>query len=63
MRNGNSFLKLDFPRSYLPSSFLHYSYVEELENSPDIDRNETLGHFIKSRGYSELFLKAYLVGC
>ncbi|KAH9764186.1 Amino oxidase domain-containing protein [Citrus sinensis] len=37
------------------------SYVEELENSPDIDRNETLGHFIKSRGYSELFLKAYLV--
>ncbi|KAH9764179.1 Amino oxidase domain-containing protein [Citrus sinensis] len=37
------------------------SYVEELENSPDIDRNETLGHFIKSRGYSELFLKAYLI--
>ncbi|KAH9681804.1 Amino oxidase domain-containing protein [Citrus sinensis] len=37
------------------------SYVEELENNPDIDRNETLGHFIKSRGYSELFLKAYLV--
>ncbi|KAH9764182.1 Amino oxidase domain-containing protein [Citrus sinensis] len=36
-------------------------YVEELENSPDIDRNETLGHFIKSRGYSELFLKAYLI--
>ncbi|GAY45456.1 hypothetical protein CUMW_089600 [Citrus unshiu] len=39
----------------------HLHYVEELENSPDIDRNETLGHFIKSRGYSELFLKAYLV--
>ncbi|KAH9681798.1 Amino oxidase domain-containing protein [Citrus sinensis] len=37
------------------------SYVEELENNPDIDRNETLGHFIKSRGYSELFLKAYLI--
>ncbi|KAL9408425.1 hypothetical protein AB3S75_046899 [Citrus x aurantiifolia] len=37
------------------------SYVEELENNPDIDRNETLGHFIRSRGYSELFLKAYLI--
>ncbi|KAK9289283.1 hypothetical protein L1049_017759 [Liquidambar formosana] len=36
-------------------------YLEDLENNPDIDRNETLGHFIKSRGYSELFQKAYLV--
>uniref|UniRef100_A0A5B6YSM5 Amine oxidase domain-containing protein n=1 Tax=Davidia involucrata TaxID=16924 RepID=A0A5B6YSM5_DAVIN len=36
-------------------------YIEELENNPDIDRNETLGHFVKSRGYSELFQKAYLV--
>ncbi|XP_023877942.1 uncharacterized protein LOC111990399 isoform X2 [Quercus suber] len=37
------------------------SYLELLENNPDIDRNETLGQFIKSRGYSELFQKAYLV--
>ncbi|EEF33544.1 uncharacterized protein LOC8263737 [Ricinus communis] len=37
------------------------SYLEVLENNPDIDRNETLGNFIKSRGYSELFQKAYLV--
>lgn len=36
-------------------------YLEGLENNPDIDRKETLGHFIKSRGYSELFKKAYLV--
>ncbi|KAH9681790.1 Amino oxidase domain-containing protein [Citrus sinensis] len=27
----------------------------------DIDRNETLGQFVESRGYSELFQKAYLV--
>ncbi|CAK9139533.1 unnamed protein product [Ilex paraguariensis] len=37
------------------------TYLEELENNPDIDRNETLGHFIKSRSYSELFQRAYLV--
>ncbi|KAL0284761.1 UNVERIFIED_CONTAM: Tuberculostearic acid methyltransferase UfaA1 [Sesamum calycinum] len=37
------------------------SYVEELENNPDIDRNETLEHFIQSCGYSELFQKAFLV--
>ncbi|XWS13895.1 hypothetical protein CRYUN_Cryun36dG0078000 [Craigia yunnanensis] len=37
------------------------SYLEVLENNPDVDRNETLGQFIKSRGYSELFQKAYLV--
>lgn len=37
------------------------SYLEHLENNPDIDRNATLGEFIKSRGYSQLFLKAYLV--
>ncbi|OVA12781.1 Mycolic acid cyclopropane synthase [Macleaya cordata] len=36
-------------------------YLEHLESNPDIDRNETLGHFIKSHGYSELFQKAYLV--
>ncbi|KAH9764167.1 Amino oxidase domain-containing protein [Citrus sinensis] len=27
----------------------------------DIDRNETLGQFVETRGYSELFQKAYLV--
>ncbi|KAK6122790.1 hypothetical protein DH2020_043468 [Rehmannia glutinosa] len=37
------------------------NYLEELDNNPDIDRNETLGHFIQSRGYSELFQKAYLL--
>ncbi|KAF6145532.1 hypothetical protein GIB67_037565 [Kingdonia uniflora] len=36
-------------------------YLEDLESNPDIDRNETLGHFIKSHGYSELFQTAYLV--
>ncbi|KAI8560795.1 hypothetical protein RHMOL_Rhmol04G0283500 [Rhododendron molle] len=36
-------------------------YLEDLENNPDIDRNETLGHFIKSRSYSDLFQNAYLV--
>lgn len=37
------------------------SYLEVHENNPDIDRNETLGKFIESRQYSELFQKAYLV--
>ncbi|KAL0291887.1 UNVERIFIED_CONTAM: Sphingolipid C9-methyltransferase 1 [Sesamum radiatum] len=37
------------------------AYVDELENNPDIDRNETLEHFIQSRGYSELFQKAFLI--
>lgn len=37
------------------------SYLENLEKNSDIDRNGTLGEFIKSRGYSDLFLKAYLV--
>ncbi|RZC62084.1 hypothetical protein C5167_023831 [Papaver somniferum] len=36
-------------------------YIEHLESNPDIDRNETLGHFIKSKGYSQLFQKAYLL--
>ncbi|GLT77704.1 hypothetical protein SLA2020_492660 [Shorea laevis] len=37
------------------------SYLEVLENNPDIDRNETLGQFVKARGHSELFHRAYLV--
>ncbi|KAM0945008.1 putative cyclopropane-fatty-acyl-phospholipid synthase [Dioscorea sansibarensis] len=37
------------------------NYLEKLENNPDMDRNETLEHFIRSHGYSELFQKAYLV--
>ncbi|CAH2052921.1 unnamed protein product [Thlaspi arvense] len=36
-------------------------YIEELEANPDISRNETLGEFLNSRGYSELFQNAYLV--
>ncbi|GER52240.1 cyclopropane-fatty-acyl-phospholipid synthase [Striga asiatica] len=34
---------------------------KELNNNEDIDRNETLGHFVRSRGYSELFEKAFLI--
>ncbi|XP_054805334.1 uncharacterized protein LOC129308288 [Prosopis cineraria] len=37
------------------------SYLDRLESNPDVDRNETLGNFVKSRGYSELFQKAYLI--
>ncbi|KAK4421805.1 Sphingolipid C9-methyltransferase 1 [Sesamum alatum] len=37
------------------------NYLEELNNNPDIDRTETLGHFVQSHGYSELFQKAYLI--
>ncbi|MCI76326.1 cyclopropane-fatty-acyl-phospholipid synthase, partial [Trifolium medium] len=36
-------------------------YLDILETNQDIKHNETLGNFIKSRGYSELFQKAYLV--
>ncbi|KAL0284758.1 UNVERIFIED_CONTAM: Tuberculostearic acid methyltransferase UfaA1 [Sesamum calycinum] len=37
------------------------AYIEELESNPDIGRNETLEHYIQSRGYSELFQKAFLI--
>ncbi|PRQ36337.1 putative 1-hydroxycarotenoid 3,4-desaturase [Rosa chinensis] len=37
------------------------SYLEVLESNLDIHRNETLGQFIESHHYSELFLKAYLI--
>ncbi|GMN53354.1 hypothetical protein TIFTF001_022498 [Ficus carica] len=36
-------------------------YLELLDNNPDLGRNETLGEFIKSHGYSEFFQKAYLI--
>ncbi|XP_022722121.1 uncharacterized protein LOC111279398 [Durio zibethinus] len=36
------------------------SYLESLEHNPDIDRNETLGQFINSKGYSENFKNSYL---
>ncbi|PIA36283.1 hypothetical protein AQUCO_03400290v1 [Aquilegia coerulea] len=36
-------------------------YLEKHENNPDIDHSETLGDFIQSHGYSELFQKAYIV--
>ncbi|XVF66427.1 hypothetical protein PTKIN_Ptkin10aG0034700 [Pterospermum kingtungense] len=36
------------------------SYLESLENNPDIERNETLGQFVKSKGYSENFQNTYL---
>lgn len=36
-------------------------YLEDHENNPDMDRNETLGQFIRSHGYSQFFQEAYLV--
>ncbi|KAL4591009.1 hypothetical protein LXL04_003957 [Taraxacum kok-saghyz] len=36
-------------------------YLEDLENNQDINRSETLGDFLKSHGYSELFQNAYIV--
>lgn len=36
-------------------------YLEDRENNPDVDRNETLGQFIQSHGYSQFFQEAYLV--
>ncbi|XP_042405566.1 uncharacterized protein LOC121995859 [Zingiber officinale] len=36
-------------------------YLEKLDGDPDVDRNETLEHFIKSHGYSELFQKGHLI--
>ncbi|KAG4160830.1 hypothetical protein ERO13_D01G023400v2 [Gossypium hirsutum] len=36
------------------------SYLGSLENNPDIDRTETLGQFINSKGYSENFQNTYL---
>ncbi|TVU05041.1 hypothetical protein EJB05_48189 [Eragrostis curvula] len=36
-------------------------YLEDRENNPDMDRNETLGQFIQSHGYSQLFQEAYLI--
>ncbi|KQJ81717.1 uncharacterized protein LOC100842201 isoform X1 [Brachypodium distachyon] len=37
------------------------SYLSNHENNPDLDRNETLGEFIKMHGYSQLFQEAYLI--
>ncbi|KAF3602178.1 hypothetical protein F2Q69_00037265, partial [Brassica cretica] len=36
-------------------------YLEDQERNLDMDRTKTLGGFLKSRGYSDLFQKAYLV--
>ncbi|KAF9586852.1 hypothetical protein IFM89_039927, partial [Coptis chinensis] len=36
-------------------------YLEDLESNNEGDQSETLGHFIKSHGYSELFRNAYIV--
>ncbi|KAL1548359.1 cyclopropane-fatty-acyl-phospholipid synthase [Salvia divinorum] len=38
-----------------------FCFIEEIDNNPDIDRNETLGHFVQSHGYSELFQIAFLI--
>uniref|UniRef100_A0ACD5YZW2 Uncharacterized protein n=1 Tax=Avena sativa TaxID=4498 RepID=A0ACD5YZW2_AVESA len=37
------------------------TYLEYHEHNPDLDRNETLGQFIQSHGYSLLFQEAYLI--
>ncbi|MED6165231.1 hypothetical protein PIB30_097619 [Stylosanthes scabra] len=36
-------------------------YLDMLDNNPDMDRDETLEQFIKSKDYSELFVNAYLI--
>ncbi|MED6194134.1 hypothetical protein PIB30_025690 [Stylosanthes scabra] len=36
-------------------------YLDILENNPDMNRNETLEQFVKSKGYSKLFVNAYLI--
>ncbi|KAG8370321.1 hypothetical protein BUALT_Bualt14G0104700 [Buddleja alternifolia] len=36
-------------------------YIEELKKNPDIGRNDTLRDFVQSRGYTELFQKAFLI--
>ncbi|WZY84287.1 hypothetical protein YC2023_030671 [Brassica napus] len=36
-------------------------YLEDLERNLDVDRTDTLGEFLKSHGYSNVFQKAYLV--
>ncbi|CAM0902380.1 unnamed protein product [Alopecurus aequalis] len=37
------------------------TYLECHERNPDLDRDETLGKFIESHGYSLLFQEAYLI--
>ncbi|XP_071681975.1 uncharacterized protein [Lolium perenne] len=37
------------------------TYLEYHEHNPDLDRDETLGQFIQSHGYSLLFQEAYLI--
>ncbi|KAM3298675.1 hypothetical protein ACQJBY_040256 [Aegilops geniculata] len=37
------------------------TYLEYQEHNPDLDRTETLGQFIQSKGYSLLFQEAYLI--
>ncbi|VAH25117.1 unnamed protein product [Triticum turgidum subsp. durum] len=36
-------------------------YLEDHESNPDLDRHETLGQFIQTHGYSQLFQEAYLI--
>ncbi|XLR44602.1 hypothetical protein S83_029262 [Arachis hypogaea] len=37
------------------------SYLDMLDNNLDMEPNETLEKFIKTKGYSELFVKSYLL--
>ncbi|MED6136526.1 hypothetical protein PIB30_056803 [Stylosanthes scabra] len=36
-------------------------YLDMLDKNPNMDHNETLEQFIKSKGYSELFVNAYFI--
>ncbi|XP_006664478.1 uncharacterized protein LOC102701601 isoform X1 [Oryza brachyantha] len=36
-------------------------YLEDRKNNPDLNLNETLGQFIQSHGYCQLFQEAYLI--
>ncbi|KAB5545134.1 hypothetical protein DKX38_013246 [Salix brachista] len=56
-----TYLAFDLPVLFVVLAYGRIHYLEMLENNPDVDRNETLGEFVKSRGYSELFQKAYLI--
>ena len=38
-----------------------YRYLKAMENNEGLEQNETLGQFLKSRHYSNVFQTAYLV--
>ncbi|TVU46462.1 hypothetical protein EJB05_06002, partial [Eragrostis curvula] len=38
-----------------------HRYLEDHENNPDLDRNETLGQFVQLHGYSQFFQDKFLI--